>query len=138
MVPGYYCSVLCCAQLCDPMDSRQVPLSSTVSLSLLKFMSTESVMLSSMAPFSFCLQSLVLGIHWETVKKYMFHVEWTNKKGMIWDILIEFTICADGRKKKKLATNSLRLLSSKSSQFLKPFVQDLAIVLLGTVGYMQM
>ena len=56
-----------------------------------------------MGPFSFCLQSLVLAIHWETVKKYMLNVEQTNKKGMTWGVLIELTICADLKKKKKPA-----------------------------------
>ena len=37
--------------------ARQAPLSFTVSQNLLKFMSIESVILSSATPFSFCLQS---------------------------------------------------------------------------------
>ena len=44
--------------LCSPMDSHQASLSSAVSWSLLKFMSTESVILSNnLTNFSSCLQS---------------------------------------------------------------------------------
>ena len=50
-----------CLTLCDPRDcAGQAPLSSTVYQIVLKFMSFESVMLTSLssaAPFSFCLQS---------------------------------------------------------------------------------
>ena len=58
------CSVLSCVQLFATSwttAARQAPLSTTVSLSLLKFMSIELMMLltisSSASPFSFCLQS---------------------------------------------------------------------------------
>ena len=58
-----HCSIAkLCLTVCDPMDCRmQAPLSSTVSQSLLRFMSIELVchltISSSAAPFSFCLQS---------------------------------------------------------------------------------
>ena len=81
------------------MNCRQVPLPSTTSLSLLKFMSIESVMLSN--HLILCSPLLLLpsifgtGYPLGNVKKYMLNVERTNKKAMTWDILIEFTICAD-------------------------------------------
>jgi len=57
----FCCSVAkSCQTLCDRMDcTHQVPLSSTISQSLLKSMSIESVMLtvSSCAALFFCLQS---------------------------------------------------------------------------------
>ena len=51
-----------CLTVCDPMECRmQAPLSSTISQSLLRFMSIESVILSNhlilCTPFSFYLQS---------------------------------------------------------------------------------
>lgn len=70
------------------------------------------------------------------------YVKWwgTNKKGKTQDIMIEFTVCGTlkKKKKKKLATNSLRLLPSKSSQFLNTLTLGLAIGLLGAVGYVHM
>ena len=56
-----FCSVAkSCPALCDPGTAAcQASLSFTISLSLLKFMSTESVMSSNhpIVPFSSCLQS---------------------------------------------------------------------------------
>ena len=68
--------------------AHQDPLYSTISLSLLKFMSTESVILSSATSFSFCLQSflvsgsfpeLALCVTWPKYWSFTFHLSPSNE-----------------------------------------------------------
>ena len=68
--------------------AHQDPLSSTISLSLLKFMSTESVILSSATSFSFCLQfflvsgsfpELALCVTWAKYWSFTFSLSHSNE-----------------------------------------------------------
>ena len=59
-----------CPTLCDPVDCRtQAPLSSTVSWNLLRFMSTESVMLSN--HLTLCHPLFLLPLVFPSIKVFL-------------------------------------------------------------------